>query len=163
MSVRLDQEKEQGRFMLGEVVSALRQGLGDDLVAVVLFGSRARGDATEASDWDLLVIARHLLSSLFQRHLQLKVLLPVEWRAKISLLARTPEEFDANLTSLMLDIALDGVVLDDPEGYATGRLVALKRLIERKGLHRKQDGKDFIWTWERFPGFNWTLEWEAVR
>lgn len=58
----------------------------------------------------------------------------------------------------MLDIALDGIVLDDPEGYATGRLEALKKLLARKGLHRKQEGKDFIWTWERFPGFDWTLE-----
>ena len=163
MSVQSNQKEEQIRQALDAVIAALRQGLGDNLMAVVLFGSRARGEATEASDWDLLVVARHLPPSLFQRHLQLKALLPVEWRAKISLLARTPEEFDANLTSLMLDIALDGVVLDDPEGYATGRLEALKKLIERKGLHRKQEGKDFIWTWERFPGFNWTLEWEAVR
>jgi uncharacterized protein len=163
MSTQLNQEKEQLRQALSAVVTALRQSLGDKLVALVLFGSRARGDATEASDWDLLVIARHLPPSLFQRHVQLKALLPVEWRAKISLLARTPEEFDAHLTSLMLDIALDGIVLDDPEGYASERLAALNKLIERKGLHRKQEGKDFTWTWEHFPGFNWTLEWGEVR
>lgn len=34
-----------------EVVSELREGLGDDLVAVVLFGSRARGEVHEGSDW----------------------------------------------------------------------------------------------------------------
>jgi hypothetical protein len=91
------------------------------------------------------------------------MLLPVEWRARISLLARTPEEFDARLSSVMLDIALDGVVLDDREEYATDRLEALKKLIERKGLHRRSEGKDFSWTWEHFPGFNWTLEWEDVK
>lgn len=96
MSVQLDQ-KEQTCQALSPVVSALRQGLGDNLVAVVLFGSRARGEATEASDWDVLVIARQLPSSFFQRHVQLKSLLPVEWRAPVSLLARTPEEFEARV------------------------------------------------------------------
>jgi predicted nucleotidyltransferase len=163
MSVRSDHEREQLRQALSAVVAALRQGLSDNLVAVVLFGSRARGEATEVSDWDLLVIARHLLPSLFQRHLQLKMLLPVEWRARISLLARTPEEFDDRLSSLMLDIALDGVVLHDPQGYAAQQLAALRKLIERKGLRREQKGKDFIWIWERFPGFNWTLEWGTAR
>jgi predicted nucleotidyltransferase len=163
MSVQPNQEKEQLRQVLSAVVTALRQGLGDNLVAVVLFGSRARGDATEASDWDLLVIARHLPPSFFQRHLQLKALLPIEWRGRVALLARTPAEFEAHLTSLMLDIALDGVVLDDPEGYAAEQLARLRKLIESKGLHRKQKGKDFIWNWERFPGFDWSLEWEAVR
>ena len=32
----------------------------DRLVAVVLFGSRARGEGSETSDWDLLVIAEGL-------------------------------------------------------------------------------------------------------
>lgn len=45
----------QAAAMAGEAVLGLRQSMGDDLVAVALFGSRARGDAKEWSDWDLLV------------------------------------------------------------------------------------------------------------
>jgi len=162
MSVLPNQEKEQSQEALQEVVKALHQGLGNDLVAVVLFGSRARGEATEASDWDLLVIARHLPSTPLQRHFQLKMLLPVEWRGQVSLLSRTPAEFEPHLSSLMLDIALDGIVLYDPEGYAAQRLTALQRLITTRGLHREQVGRDFVWKWERFPGFNWSLEWKEV-
>lgn len=62
----------------------------------------------------------------------------------------------------MLDIALDGIVLYDPAGYATQRLAALKRLITQRGLYREQIGRDFVWKWERFPGFNWSLEWKEV-
>src|SRR6266498_3145223 len=102
MSTQLNQEKAQLGQMLRTVVVALRQCLGDHLVAVVLFGSRARGDATKTSDWDLLVIARDLPSSPLQRHFQLTTLLPVEWRGQVSLLSYTPEELDARLTSLML-------------------------------------------------------------
>jgi predicted nucleotidyltransferase len=42
--------------VLAPVLETLRNGLGDDLVAVVLFGSRARGEAGPESDWDLLLI-----------------------------------------------------------------------------------------------------------
>ena len=105
MSAQSNQEKGQLQQALSAVVAALRQGLGDKLVAVVLFGSRARGDATEAGDWDVLVIARQLPSSPLQRHFQLTTLLPVEWRGQVSLLSHTPEGFDARVTSLMLDIA----------------------------------------------------------
>lgn len=162
MSVQSNQEREQLRQALGAVVAALQQGLGDNLVAVVLFGSRARGDATEASDWDLLILARQLPSSPLQRHFQLTTLLPVEWRGQASILSRTPTEFESHLSSLMLDIALDGIVLYDPEGYATQRLAALQRLLASRGLHREQIGRDFVWKWEQFPGFNWSLEWKEV-
>jgi len=37
---------------LGPVIESLRAGLGDNLVAVVLFGSRARVEAGPESDWE---------------------------------------------------------------------------------------------------------------
>lgn len=49
-----------GAGLPNRIVSALREGLGDELVAVVLFGSRARGEAHQGSDWDVLVIANGL-------------------------------------------------------------------------------------------------------
>ena len=62
--------------LLQQGVIALAEARGDRLVAVVLFGSRARGDATEESDWDLLVIAEGLPLRVFERHLFLRRLLP---------------------------------------------------------------------------------------
>lgn len=148
---------------LAEVVAALRQGLGDDLVAVVLFGSRARGEADEASDWDLLVMAHNLPGRTFERHIRLKGLLPVAWRGRTAILAKTPEEFEARLPSLYLDIALDGIVLYDPDGYAARRLASLRQLSEKQGLYRERVQDDLVWRWERFPGFDWSLEWEAAQ
>ncbi len=79
-------------LVLNQVVEALKQNLDDRLIAVVLFGSRARGEAQEESDWDLLIIARHLPPRPFQRHRYLKGMLPAIWRGCVSLLAKTPEE-----------------------------------------------------------------------
>lgn len=45
---------------LNQVVLRIRNTLGDNLVAIVLFGSYAKGTARPASDLDLLVIARTL-------------------------------------------------------------------------------------------------------
>lgn len=144
------------------VVSGLGEGLGEELVAVVLFGSRARGEAHEGSDWDFLVVARDLPKGTLERIFRLKEMLPPLCRGEVSLLAKTPEEFVAGLPDLYLDIALDGVILHDTGGYVAERLEALRTLIRRKGLHREREGQDLIWRWEQPPGPDWSLEWEEA-
>lgn len=42
-----------------DFAEALAERLGDELVQVALFGSRARGDARRRSDYDLLVVLRN--------------------------------------------------------------------------------------------------------
>ena len=159
----MDASKQADLATLGQSVEALKRGLGDRLVAVVLFGSRARGEAREDSDWDLLVLARDLPARLFQRHRVLKQMLPAAERGRLSLLAKTPQEFEASLPALYLDIALDGIVLYDQELYIADKLVALRQLIGKKGLHRERSGRDLVWSWQEFPGFGWAVEWERAR
>jgi predicted nucleotidyltransferase len=145
---------------LTAVVHALRQGLGQDLVAVTLFGSRARGEAGPESDWDLLIIAHNLPQKPLERHFRLKALLPEGWRARVALLAKTPAEFEARLPALYLDIALDGIVLYDSEGYITPRLAYVRELLARLGLRRERTNGDLIWCWQKSPPPAWALEWE---
>lgn len=152
----------QDRIAIQEVVTALGQALGRRLLAVILFGSRARGEATETSDWDLLVIARELPTQTLARHILLKNALPVQWRAQVAIIGKTPDEFGATLPALYLDIALDGIVLYDPTGYAAERLARLRGLLDQRGLRREADHRDLTWHWQKFPGFNWSLEWEAA-
>jgi predicted nucleotidyltransferase len=147
---------------LEPVIAAFRQQLGADLIAIVLFGSRARGDHRPDSDWDLLVVANQLPASTLQRHFYLKTVLPPDWAAQTSVLAKTPRELEENLTSLMLDIALDGEVLYDTDGYITSRLGQLQRLMNEKGLYREQAGRDLTWQWREPPGRDWSIEWETV-
>ncbi len=151
-----------GLEMPDGIVSGLKEGLGGDLVAVVLFGSRARGEAREGSDWDFLVVARDLPDRTLERAFRLKRMLPPLYRGETSLLARTPEEFTAGLPDLYLDIALDGVILHDTDGYMAERLGFLRALIVQKGLRREREGRDLIWRWEESPGADWSLEWEET-
>jgi predicted nucleotidyltransferase len=48
---------------LDTVIARIRGVLGDNLIAMVLFGSYAKGTAREASDLDLLIVARALPGS----------------------------------------------------------------------------------------------------
>ena len=158
----MDRSSQAHEELLDRVVEALKRQMGHRLVAVVLFGSRARGEAQEGSDWDLLVLAHDLPPRLFQRHRSLKQMLPPAERGRISLLAKTPQEFEASLPALYLDIALDGIVLYDPDSYAQEKLARLRTLIDEKGLRRERVGRDMAWRWQEFPGFGWALEWEGA-
>ena len=89
-------------------------------------------------------------------------MLPDMWRGQAAILAKTPEEFEAYLPSLFLDIALDGIILYDSDGYMADRLHHLQHLIQIKGLQREQTGKELIWRWQKFPGYDWSLEWEIT-
>lgn len=142
-----------------QAVEALRAALGERLVAVVLFGSRARGDAHPDSDWDLLAIAEELPEPYFERHILLRRILPPE-AAGVSLLAKTPQEFESYLPPLYLDIALDGKVLYDPRGFAIAKLGYLRELIERAGLSRERTAAGDIWRWREQPKEEWELAWE---
>jgi predicted nucleotidyltransferase len=141
------------------ITAALREVMGDRLLAIILFGSRARGEASAESDWDVLVIAEGLPEGVFERHLLLKRMLPPDIRGAVSLLAKTPPEFESRLTSLYLDIALDGRVLHDPRGYARKKLAILRQIIKRHGLYRRRTGAGDVWRWRRTPTGPWAVEW----
>lgn len=76
--------------------------------AIILFGSRARGEEDRFSDYDLLVISDELPADLWQR-------LDLLWQDKpvgVDILGFTVEELEACLhRGLILDALLDGVAL----------------------------------------------------
>ncbi len=147
--------------LLGPVVRALQQGLGDDLVAIALFGSQTRGQACPESDWDRLVLAENLPPSPWRRLRRVQGMLPLEWRYRIGIVAHTPAEWFARVTPLALDIALDGIVLyERPQNIFSARLASLRDQISRSGLERRALGTgEWIWLWRDPPRRNWTLEW----
>lgn len=148
---RLDQEVPI------QAVGGLRRALGERLLAVVLFGSRARGDDQPWSDWDLLVIAEGLPENPVERQRLLADAVGAAADGSISHLARTPAEIERRIQSLHLDIALDGRILYDPRGYAAERLGSLRRLMKQVGLYREQTPTGEVWRWKREPSVPWVL------
>lgn len=150
------------REELAPVVESLQRTLGDRLLALVLFGSQARGDAEADSDWDILLIVEELPERYLQRHFFVKRALQEEWRGRVALLAKTREEFEGGFPSLYLDIGQDGVILYDPQGYATQRLTRIRELTNLAHLRRERRGRGWTWRWEKPPRGDWRIDWEGV-
>jgi predicted nucleotidyltransferase len=67
------QPKDRDLELAREYARRLRERLGDNLVAVTLYGSRARGDAREGSDFDLIVRVRERTEEVRELALEVDV------------------------------------------------------------------------------------------
>ncbi len=117
---------------IAEYVAALERKLAPK--AILLFGSRARGDADRFSDYDLLVVADDLPADYWER-------IDVLWEDKPPLVDAqgfTEEELDACLhRGLILDALLEGRPL-------TGDIQAwqqrARQYLQKHGLVKKWFG-----------------------
>jgi len=144
---------------LGPLIDSLREKLGDGLISVVLFGSVARGDDGPASDVDVFVLAQELPENPFDRQMFLRGLLP-KGLGGVSIVAKTKQEFERRLLSLYLDIATDGIILFDTDGYMEAKLREVREIIEASGLRRVMRRGERIWDWEERPKGRWKVEWK---
>ncbi|HXF06451.1 MAG TPA: nucleotidyltransferase domain-containing protein [Blastocatellia bacterium] len=142
-----------------QAVDALKAGLGENLVAVALFGSRARGDERPGSDWDLFVLADRLPEHPLDRQTYLKAMLPLRLATKVSLLAKAPKEFESDLLPVYLDIASDAIILFDPQGYLSAKLQEVREITQRVGLKRRRLNGEWIWDWVTPPRGIWEVNW----
>jgi predicted nucleotidyltransferase len=143
------------------VTRRLVEVFGDRLKAAVLFGSRARHEGGEDSDHDLFVVIEGLPDDPLERLKQVRrAVLDVPLR--VNIIAKTPEQFAANLTPLLLDICVDGVCLHGAGYFERFRRKALNAL-KKSGLTRKRMGRAWYWHFEKIPKKEWELTWEEFR
>ncbi len=88
--------KQGERQALSILVQALAETLKDNLVRVIIYGSKARGDQRPDSDTDLMVIIKKI--SKEQRNIIYDNLLDIEleYDTRISLAIYTEEEYQVN-------------------------------------------------------------------
>ena len=150
---------------LSLAVAKLAAALGEALLGVVLYGSYARGEASEWSDVDLLVIARELPEGWYERNIHLhQILKQIPDAPDFSILGKTPEEFEQHFPSLYLDLGLDGVVLFDRNDYTASKLARVREIIKQAGLVRQRLSKGtMFWNWDRKVTRQWAITWEGYR
>lgn len=99
---------------LGELVKRQVQ-LVDSTASVILFGSRARGDAAVDSDWDFLVLTEREDTEALADQLRKKMLREVELKydAAISLIVKNVSVWQNNyaITNIYESIADEGIQL----------------------------------------------------
>lgn len=114
-----------------EVIGGAKARLGDKYLGLVLFGSRARGDASQGSDTDLLIIVDRAIP--IRRELYRNWPIDDQLSLHFAHLPATSEEAG----SLWLECALDGIVLDDTRGAVAECLNDLKQRIASGKVVRK--------------------------
>lgn len=147
--------------LIAELVVHYRTVLGERLVALASFGSRARGGARPDSDLDLLLIAEGLPDDLFERASAVRASPLEPDDPDVSVRALSPREYERDIAPIDLDIALDAELHFDREGYLGERLALIRQRIAEAGLVR---APDLTWTWKRSPARrDWAVTWEGVR
>ena len=141
---------KQFRPILQGFVKHVKDMFGDDLVSIVVFGSVGRGDCTENSDIDMIVVVRNLPKSFFKR---INLFIPIiekvrrntHSRVLIQIYPLTVGEASKN-RPLYLDMLTDAVILYDKNHFMEGVLRKLWRKLKSLGT-RKVRLKNGSWLW----------------
>jgi predicted nucleotidyltransferase len=120
------------------------QLFGDRLVAVAAYGSWARGDAVAASDVDLLIVLEpdaRLGRELYRRWDEE----PMEWSGRTvepHFVTLAPP--DRTVAGVWAEVALDGIVLLDPELRLSARLVQVRHdIVAGRIVRRLSHGQPY--------------------
>lgn len=128
------------------VVSALRRFLGSSLQGIFLFGSRVRGEQTEGSDIDYLVVIDEktpLNRDLYRR-----------WDQFIEAQGLDPShsihfsylpDLETSPGSLWLEVASEGFPLYDPKFQVHQRLMHYRKLIRNRVFERSLSHGHPVW------------------
>jgi len=137
---------------LPRFVDLLREHFGESLVSVVLYGSRARGDARPESDLDLLVVANGLPGSRLARQrilIRLARQVSDDFDDALSGVPLTPEEA-ARTRFFYLGMLSGHLILHDRDGFFGGVLQRLTARLGELGARRLYDEDGYEY-WDLKP------------
>jgi predicted nucleotidyltransferase len=140
------------RHDLDRYAAALEHRFGADLVSVVLFGSRARGEARPESDLDVLVVARGLPRSPFDRYPPFRRVareVSAAFASDLALIVRTPEEAE-RVKPYYLGMLSGHILLFDRDRFFATVLERLRRRLAELGSRRYVDEQGYEY-WDLKP------------
>lgn len=108
--------KPEWRAALDDFVAAVKAEYGERLKAVVLYGSRARGQARPDSDVDVLVVLRNTPDAWAERHRLRDIAYQVtagsdRWDTLLSVMTASEEDFEGGDLPLYRNARREGLVL----------------------------------------------------
>lgn len=130
--------------VFSEVIELSAKEYGSSFVGLVLFGSRARGDASELSDLDLLIVLDSKLALTRSLYRIWDRDLPEQASIHLSHL---PSE-TSKAGSLWFECALDGKVVFDPSRRIKRTLSGLRDYITSGAVTRKVTHGQGYWVYQ---------------
>jgi predicted nucleotidyltransferase len=145
------------------LVNTLLEHFGERLKAIVLFGSRSRGEARPDSDHDVLAVIEDLPPDpLVRQRTVMTPLLPELLRLpeRLSVIAKTPQENQSDLTPFMIDVCIDGAALYGADYFHRLRTKAIQ-VLESAGLQRRRLAGTWMWMFPSLPRKEWAVTWQG--
>jgi hypothetical protein len=131
--------------ILDRAVEVLRETEGENLLSVVFYGSRARGDEGKASDIDLFIVLKDVGSFLNTRRRIYRVLNELGVGLEFSPLILNSSSAQ-KLQPIHFELSADGIIVFDRDRFMETVLSKVKRVIEKIGARRyKTDDGCYGW------------------
>ncbi len=105
---------ETEQFAVDQFAKSLRAKLGRALVKMELFGSKIKGNFTESSDIDILIIARERTLDVMEAVADVTAHLNIEYNLSLSPVVFSEQEFKVNAdmsSPFSLAVEAEGVLL----------------------------------------------------
>ena len=104
---------EKEKKAIDELLEGLKKLYGDNLCRVILYGSKARGEGTDDSDIDIMVVLKNLGSRAVERKRISEIVWKVCYKYDVLIgeTIKSESEFLNRVTPLMLNVRRDGLVL----------------------------------------------------
>lgn len=153
----LNDIKDAYMKLVNEYVNMIKEILSQNLISVCLFGSIARGDFTQESDIDILIVAKNLPEDVGRRHsllteARLKILLSdiaenlrkLGYSITFSEVILTPDEIRRH-PPILLDIVEDGIIFYDDNNFLLSVINDVRKRLKELGA--KKIRLEHGWYW----------------
>lgn len=133
-----------------ELVELSRRIFGDDLLGLLLFGSRARGDHSDQSDYDILIVLKDYMSgdpikTYFEAYRGFGAFREATGRDTTVLVISFDDLLNSLSSSIILNAILDGVIIFDELGLLRRMKDKVCKKLESLGIKRVKESWGYSW------------------
>jgi len=109
----MDNLTEKEKQAVKELIDELKKLYGDNLSCVILYGSKTRGDATEDSDIDIMIVLKDVKDNSKELEKVIKLTTEIDFRYEtlISVTLQSEEEYLKKRSPLLLNVRKEGIAL----------------------------------------------------
>lgn len=137
-------------MMVEGLIELSRRIFGDELLGLLLFGSRARGDYSDQSDYDILIVLKGYISgdptkTYFEAYRGFGEFREATGRDTTVLVISFDDLLNSLSSSIILNALLDGVIIFDESGMLRKVRDKVYKKLESLGIKRVKENWGYSW------------------